>query len=123
MQSLVEASKLHCLGRGVYLAFSRGVCIVESQMTWRTTFLSKKGQRTTFEKPKLEAFDVRLLSKVSTRKFQVLKRKLLASTLILVITKGFGVRATTIAGQNALAPRPPRLYFPYVSRDRWSKHA
>ena len=30
MQSLVEASKLHCLGRGVYLAFSRDVCIVES---------------------------------------------------------------------------------------------
>ena len=42
MQSLVEASKLHCLGRGVYLAFSRDACIVERQMTWRTTFLSKK---------------------------------------------------------------------------------
>ena len=52
MQSLVEASKLHCLGRGDYFAFSRDVCIVESQMTWRTTFRSKKGQRTTFEKKK-----------------------------------------------------------------------
>ena len=67
MQSLVEASKLHCLGRGDYLSFSRNVCIVESQMTWRTTFLSKKGQRTAFEKPNLEAFHLRLISKVSTR--------------------------------------------------------
>ena len=81
MQSLVEASKLHCLGRGDYFAFSRDVCIVESQMTWRTTFRSKKGQRTTFEKKNLEAFHLRLISKVSTHKFQVLKRKLLASTL------------------------------------------
>ena len=48
MQSLVEASNLHCLGRGVYLTFSRDVCIVESQMTWRTTFLSKKRSKNHF---------------------------------------------------------------------------
>ena len=120
MQSLVEASKLHCLGRGVYLALSRDACIVERQMTWRTTFLSKKGQRTTFEKPNLEAFHLRLISEVSTHKLQVLIGTLLVSLLTVVITKGYGVRATTIAGQNALAPR---LCFPYGSRDRWSKNA
>ena len=49
MHSLVEASKLHCLGGGDYFAFSRDVCIVESQMTWRTTFLSKKGQEAYFK--------------------------------------------------------------------------
>ena len=49
MQSLVEASKLYFLGRRDYLAFSRDVCIVESQMTWRTTFLSKKGHEDYFK--------------------------------------------------------------------------
>ena len=115
-----KSSKLHCLGRGDYLAFSRDACIVERQMTWQTTFLSKKGQQTTFKKPNLEAFHLRLISEVSTHKLQVLIRTLLASILTLVITKGYGARATTIAGQNALAPR---LCFPYGSRDRWSKNA
>ena len=59
---------------------------------------------------------MRLISEVSTHKLQVLIRTLLASILTLVITKGYGARATTIAGQNALAPR---LCFPYGSRDRW----
>ena len=81
MQSLVEASKLHCLGRGDYFAFSRDVCIVESQMTWRTTFVVKKVKEPLLRKKNLEAFHLRLISKVSTHKFQVLKRKLLASTL------------------------------------------
>ena len=111
-----KSSKLHCLGRGDYLAFSRDACIVERQMTWQTTFLSKKSRQTTFKKPNLEAFHLRLISEVSTHKLQVLIRTLLASILTLVITKGYGARATTIAGQNALAPR---LCFPYGSRDRW----
>ena len=38
----------------------------------------------------------------------------------LVITKGYGVRATAIEGQNAIAPT---LCFAQVSRDKWSKHA
>ena len=38
----------------------------------------------------------------------------------LEITKGYGVRATTIEGQNAFAPA---LCFAYVSRDGWSEHA
>ena len=38
--------------------------------------------------------------------------------LKLVITKGYGVRATTIEGQNV-----PAFCFAYVSRDKWSKRA
>ena len=38
----------------------------------------------------------------------------------LVITKGYGVRATTIEGLKAFASG---LYVAYVSRDRWSKQA
>ena len=38
----------------------------------------------------------------------------------LAITKGYGVRATTIEGQKAFAPA---LCFAYVSRDRWSKRS
>ena len=34
----------------------------------------------------------------------------------LVITKGYGAQATTIEGQNAVAPT---LCFAQVSRDRW----
>ena len=46
---------------------------------------------------------MRLISEVSTHKLQVLIRTLLASILTLVITKGYGARATTIEGQNAFA--------------------
>ena len=42
------------------------------------------------------------------------------NTFKLVITKGQGVRATTIEGPTAFAPM---LCFASVSRDRWSKHA
>ena len=37
----------------------------------------------------------------------------------LEITKGCGVQATTIEGQNAFAPK---LFFAQVSRNRWSKY-
>jgi len=40
--------------------------------------------------------------------------------ILLVITEGYGVRATTIEGQNAFATT---LRFAQVSRDRWLKHA
>ena len=40
--------------------------------------------------------------------------------ILLAITESYGVRATTIRGQNAFATR---LRFAQVSRDRWSKHA
>ena len=95
-----KSSKLHCLGRGDYLAFSRDACIVERQMTWQTTFLSKKGQQTTFKKPNLEAFHLRLISEVSTHKLQVLIRTLLASILTLVITKGYEVWVKTLLLQG-----------------------
>ena len=36
---------------------------------------------------------------------------------VIVIAKGYGVRAITIEGFA------PALWFAYVSRDRWSKHA
>ena len=39
---------------------------------------------------------------------------------ILVITKGYGVRAATIGGPNAF---PPTLCSASVSSDRCSKHA
>ena len=38
---------------------------------------------------------------------------------LLVITKGYGVQATTVKGKNAFAPT---LCFAQVSSDRWSKH-
>ena len=40
--------------------------------------------------------------------------------ILIVITEGYGVRATTIEGQNAFATT---LRFAQVSRDRWLKHA
>ena len=39
---------------------------------------------------------------------------------MLLITKGYEMRATTIVGQNAFAPT---LCFAQVSRDKWSKNA
>ena len=43
-----------------------------------------------------------------------------AMSTLLVITKGYGVLVTTMEGQNSFAPK---ICFPLVSHDRWSKHA
>ena len=84
-------------------------------MTWGTTFLSKKGQRTTFEYPNLEAGYL----KTYLRGINSQAPSSHKNTACIYTNISNNQRLRRV-GQNALAPG---LCFPYVSRDRWSKHA